>query len=109
MAKDANTLKIVGLLVEVAKLDTVYRDIHLRRARQLLSSTFDETTYRAIGSTDKEIDDLTRRSRTAVLHREWTQAAELSARIESQRQWAGEDAQPGRHGEGCLRRGCGCF
>ena len=42
MAKDPNNIKIVGLLVEVAKLDTVYRDIHLRRARELLSSTLDE-------------------------------------------------------------------
>jgi hypothetical protein len=47
MAKDANTIKIVGLLVDVAKGDTVYRDIHLRRARELLSSTFDEANYRA--------------------------------------------------------------
>jgi hypothetical protein len=87
MAKDANTLKIVGLLVEAANLDTVYRDIHLRRAREFLSSTLDEAAYRAIGSTGQEIDDLVRRSRTAVLHRGWAQAAELSARIESQRQW----------------------
>ncbi len=86
MAKDANTIKIVGLLVEVANGDTVYRDIHLRRARELLSSTFDEANYRAIGTSEKEIDDLTSRSRTAVLHREWAQAAELSARIESLRQ-----------------------
>jgi hypothetical protein len=86
MAKDANTLKMVGLLVEVANSDTVYRDIHLRRARELLSSTFDEAIYRATGSTEKEIDDLTSRSRTAVLHREWAQAAELSARVESLRQ-----------------------
>ena len=87
MAKDANTLKIVGLLVEVAKLDTVYRDVHLQRAREFFSSTLDETAYRAIGSAGEEIDGLVRRSRTAVLHREWAQAAELSARIESQRQW----------------------
>lgn len=86
MAKDANTIKIVNLLVEVAKLDTVYRDVHLRRARQLLSSTLDESAYRAIGSTEKEIDDLMRRSRTAVMHRDWTQAAELSERIDGMRQ-----------------------
>jgi hypothetical protein len=73
-------------LVEAAKLDTVYRDVHLRRARQLLSSTLDEFAYRAIGSTEKEIDDLMGRSRTAVLHRDWAQAAELSKRIESLRQ-----------------------
>lgn len=86
MSKDANTIKTVGLLVEAAKLDTVYRDVHLRRARQLLSSTLDEPAYRAIGSTEKEIDDHMRRSRTAVLHRDWAQAAELSARIEDLRQ-----------------------
>ena len=86
MATDPNTSKIVGLLVEVAKGDTVYRDIHLRRARQLFSTTFDEASYRAIGSTEKEIEDLTRGSRTAVLHREWARAAEVSARIENLRQ-----------------------
>ena len=86
MSKDANTLKIVGLLVDVAKSDTVYRDLHLKRARELLSATLDEASYRALGSIATEIDDLTSRSRTAVLHREWAQAAELSAQIESRRQ-----------------------
>jgi hypothetical protein len=86
MAKDANTIKIVGLLVEAANLDTVYRDVHLRRARQLLSSTLDESAYRAIGSTEKEIDELMRQSRTAVMHRDWAKAAEQSARIEDLRQ-----------------------
>ena len=86
MAKDANTQKIVGRLVETANLDTVYRDVHLRRARQLLSSTLDESSYRAIGSSEKEIDDLMRRSRTATLHRDWAQAAELSGRIDDLRQ-----------------------
>ena len=86
MAQDANTIKAVNLLVEVAKLDTVYRDLHLRRARELLSSTLDEASYRAIGSTGKEIEDLTCRSRTAVLHRDWAQAADLSGRIDGMRQ-----------------------
>ena len=86
MAKDANTIKAVNLLLEVAKLDTVYRDLHLRRARELLSSTLDEASYRAIGSTKTEIEDLTCRSRTAVLHRDWAQAAELSGKIDGMRQ-----------------------
>ena len=86
MSKDANTTKIVGLLVEVANTDTVYRDIHLWRARQLLSSTLDESAYRSIGSTEREVEELTSRSRTAVLHRDWTQAAELAGQIDSLRQ-----------------------
>jgi hypothetical protein len=86
MSKDANTFKIVGLLVEAANTDTVYRDVHLRRARELLGSALDESAYRAIGSTEKEIDDLVRRSRSAVLQRDWAQAAELSGQIDSMRQ-----------------------
>src|SRR5262245_13178128 len=89
MAKDANTIKMVGLLVDVAKLDSVYRDIHLRRAGQLLSSTLDESAYRAIGSTEKEIEDVMRRSRSAVVQRDWSQAAELSARADGLRQRVG--------------------
>ena len=86
MAKDANVTKVVGLLVEVANADTVYRDLYLRRARQLISSVLDEFAYRAIGSTEKEIEDLMRRSRSAVLQRDWSQAAELSARADGLRQ-----------------------
>ena len=81
MAMDKNTMKTVGLLVEASKLDTVYRDLHLRRARQLLSVTLDESAYRAIGSAEKEIEDLMWRSRSAVLQRDWGQAAELSAQM----------------------------
>src|SRR5262245_48984743 len=86
MSKDANTIKIVNLLVEVAKLDAVHRDVHLRRARGWLSSTLDESAYRAIGSTEKEIEDLMSRSRSAVLQRNWAQAADLSAQIDGMRQ-----------------------
>ena len=86
MAKDTNATKVVGLLIEAANGDTVYRDLYLRRARQLLSATLDESAYRAIGSTDKEIEDLMRRSRSAVLQRDWDQAAKLSAQADGLRQ-----------------------
>jgi hypothetical protein len=48
MAKDTNATKAVGLLIEVANADTVYRDLYLKRARQLLSATLDESAYREI-------------------------------------------------------------
>ena len=86
MATDTNTTKTVSLLVEASKLDTVYRDLYLRRARQLLSVTLDESAYRAMGSSEQEIEDLTRRSRSAVLQRDWGQAAELSAKADGLRQ-----------------------
>jgi hypothetical protein len=86
MAKDANATKTVGLLIEASNTDTVYRDLYLRRARRLLSATLDESAYRAIGSSEKEIEALMRRSRSAVLQRDWDQAAQLSAQAEGLRQ-----------------------
>jgi hypothetical protein len=35
MAKDTNSTKVVGLLIEVANSDTLYRDLYLRREREL--------------------------------------------------------------------------
>jgi hypothetical protein len=86
MAKDANTQKTVNLLVQASNLDTVYRDLYLRRARAFLSATLNESAYRALGSTAKEIDDVMRRSRSAALRRDWAQAADLSAQAEGLRQ-----------------------
>jgi len=45
MAKDTNATKAVGLLIEASSTDTVYRDLYLRRARQLLTPTLDESAY----------------------------------------------------------------
>jgi hypothetical protein len=86
MANDTDATKVVGLLIEVANVDTVYRDLYLRRARQLLSATFDESVYRALGSKEKEIEDLMQRSRSAVRQRNWDQAAQLSTQAEGLRQ-----------------------
>ena len=85
MAQDPKATEAVSLLIEVANADTVYRDLYLRRARQLLSATFDESSYRGIASIDKEIEDVMRSSRSAVVQRDWNQAANLSAEIESLR------------------------
>ena len=68
MAKDTNATKAVGLLIEVANADTVYRDFYLRRARQLLSAALDESAYRAIGSTEKEIEDVCPAARRGIGH-----------------------------------------
>jgi hypothetical protein len=75
----------VALLIEAGKTDTIYRDVYLRRARELLRSTLDEPAYRTLGSTQKEIDDLVGRTRSAVLARDWEKAAELSGQADQMR------------------------
>ena len=98
MAKDPNAMKIVGLLIEVANADTVYRDLYLSRARLLLSATLDESAYKAIASIDKEIEDLMRRSRSAALQREAGDTIVVAAHPD-----VVADAHGRAHG---LHRGC---
>ena len=79
------TTDAVPLLIEAAKADTIYRDVYLRRARDLLSPTLDEPGYRAIGSMQKELDELVRQTRSAVVQSNWEKAAELSEQADRMR------------------------
>jgi hypothetical protein len=85
MSETAASITDVSLLVEAAKTDTIYRDIYLRRARELLSPMLDEVSYRALGSTQKQIDEVVRRTRSAVLQHDWAEAGELAAQAEQMR------------------------
>jgi hypothetical protein len=85
MEQSTNAIETVGLLIGAAQSDTIYRDVYLRRARALLSPTLDQAGYRALGSTQKEIDELIRRTRSAVLQHNWKEAAEVSARADQLR------------------------
>lgn len=89
----ANTTDAVRLLIEAAKRDTIYSDVYLRRARDLLSPTLDESRYRAVASMQKELDELVRHIRSAVVKFDWQKAAELSARADRMRKAI--DAQAG--------------
>jgi hypothetical protein len=85
MSETAAPITDVSLLVEAAKTDTIYRDVYLCRARELLSPMLDEVSYRALGSTQKQIDEVVRRTRSAVLKHDWAEAGELAAQAEQMR------------------------
>ena len=93
MAKNATPSQPIALFIEAGKTDTVYRDVYLRRARELLSPTLDEPGYRAIGSMQKDLDELVRHTRSAVVQFNWDEAAELSAQVDRMRKAI--DAQAG--------------
>jgi len=85
MSKTTASITDVSLLVEAAKTDTIYRDVYLRRARELLSPMLDEASYRALGSTQKQLDEVVRRTRSAVLQHDWAEAGNLAAQAEQVR------------------------
>jgi hypothetical protein len=90
VAKNSTSLRTAGQLIEVGRIDTVYGDVYIRRARHYLSTVMDESSYRAIGSTQKEINELLRQTRSAVLERDWGKAAEISARADQLRKMMDE-------------------
>src|SRR5499425_710100 len=77
----AKTNDAVPLLIEAATTDTIYRDVYLRRARDFFSPTLDEPGYRAIGSMQKEVDEVVRHTRSAVVQFDWKKVVELSGQV----------------------------
>jgi hypothetical protein len=81
----AKTNDAVPHLIEAATADTIYRDVYLRRARDLFSPTLDELGYRAIESMQKEVDEVVRHTRSAVVQFDWKKAVELSGQVDRMR------------------------
>ena len=81
----AKTNDAVPHLIEAATADTMYRDVYLRRARDLFSPTLDEPGYRAIESMQKEVDEVVRHTRSAVVQFDWKKAVELSGQVDRMR------------------------
>jgi len=86
MAKQqtANTqtseLQVIRFLTEVAKADTVYRDLYLQRASVRLAALLPKAEYEQLKVQDTTIENLLAQTRRAVDRQEWTQVQELTAR-----------------------------
>ena len=76
----SNVPAIVGLLVRAADGDTLFRDLYLLRARELLAPVFAESQYRGAVAGRKEAERCLQQARIAATRREWEQVRELSTR-----------------------------
>lgn len=79
-AKD-NTLTVVEQLVETAKLDTLYRDLYLQRARKLLGPVFSLGSYLRLKENRAQIPWLEQQLRAGVERSDWQRCADLTARL----------------------------
>ncbi len=77
---DSNVPAIVGLLARAADGDTLFRDLYLLRARELLAPVFAESRYRGAVAGRKEAERCLQQARIAATRREWEQVRELSTR-----------------------------
>ncbi len=74
-------LQTVRQLVEVAAVDTVFRDLYLQRAVELLAPSLTIAEYHRLKKEPAEVDDLLRQTRQAVAQQEWTRVQELTGRV----------------------------
>jgi hypothetical protein len=88
MAKSSerkSPIELVRMLVDVADADTVYRDVHLSRARALLAGELSAEQYRGFRGMQHQIEDTVAQSRAATVLQDWKLVQELAGRADELR------------------------
>jgi hypothetical protein len=73
-------LATITRLVTVADGDTLYRDVYLRRAAELLSPIINEERFESARGSREELDKLLAQARPAVARQDWARVRDLGAR-----------------------------
>lgn len=88
----ASRVATVRLLVEIADADTVYRDVHLSRARALLADELSLDAYRGLAGLQKQVEEAAATSRAAAVLQDWKLVASESAKADQLRRSAEQKA-----------------
>lgn len=81
LASKETILTIVGQLIEISKLDTLFRDLYIHRARALLTTFFSVGSYLQLKENRAEIPFVEKQLRTAVERNDWTRCSALTERL----------------------------
>ena len=79
----AATRKAADALETLTGIDTLFADLHLQRARELLATELGEADFRALHRAQREADLLPDRIRGAMGIQDWKVVQELSSRLAS--------------------------
>ena len=80
-----STLRVVSQLMDTARIDTVYRDLYMRRAEAVFAHLLPEVEYDRLKAQTTTIDDLLRQARLAVERGDWQGVPELAGRVRTLR------------------------
>jgi hypothetical protein len=84
--------EVVKTLVDVRASDTVYGDLYLRRARELLGTVLSQSEYSALKGIQADIDAAVKRIRVATASQDWGTVESLAAQVDELRHNAAEKA-----------------
>jgi hypothetical protein len=83
----------INQLLEISKLDTLYRDLYYQRAHSLLEPLLTPASYTHLKDSIASLDLTERQLRSAVERGDWKRSAELTERIRSTRNSAAAGAE----------------
>jgi len=89
-AKAISVSPTISQLLEISKLDTLYRDLYFQRARKLLETELSFSTYTNLKEQVASIPWLEQQLRAAVERGEWERSALLSEQIRTLRDTVGK-------------------
>jgi hypothetical protein len=81
LASRETILTIVGQLTEVSKLDTLFRDLYVQRARALLSTFFSAGSHLQLKEKTAQIPWVEQQLRAGVERGDWKRCTELTDRL----------------------------
>jgi hypothetical protein len=74
--------EVVKTLIDVRASDTVYGDLYLRRARELLGTVLSRSQYNALRGIQADIDAAVTRIRVATASQDWAMVQSLAAQVD---------------------------
>ncbi len=81
LASKETILAIVGQLIEISKLDTLFRDLYIQRARELLTTFFSVGSYLQLKENKAAIPWVEKQLRAGIERSDWKQCTELTERL----------------------------
>ena len=80
-AQQESDLQTISNLVEISKLDTLYRDLYFQRARELLSTMLTQAVYTNIKENTALLGLVERQLRSVIERGDWKRTGELTERV----------------------------
>jgi hypothetical protein len=80
-ARPAGDLQTVSLLLEVSRLDTLYRDLYFQRARELMEPILSQSSFARVKDGLASIVLVEKQLRAAIKRGDWARSRELTERI----------------------------
>ena len=81
LASRETIVNIVGQLIEISKLDTLFRDLYLQRARALLGTFFGRGSFIQLKQSRAQIPWVEQQLRAGVERGDWKRCTELTERL----------------------------